>query len=266
MDLFSYDDTANQSSLEFVTIQQQLPGNVKNNNAETANSATPPMVNILTLKSGHSPSAEVNQLVNTARNFGMQTATIISTENASASQLAKVFGKAWMDTGGQIKLHINLVKNANLADIKTQTTANPADMIILTTQTEESRAIRPYLDIATPIFGFSTTYAGMIRDPLDAPLSALRFLDMPWMINRDSTEYDAYRSGAVTLTSGTAQRLYALGVDAYMLLSSRLQNPTANILINGLSGKLQVGTDGKITRELVLGRFSRTGVVAEQAP
>lgn len=211
-----------------------------------------------------SVDAEAAQLVKIAREYGMQSAAIVTTDNPLSAHMAKAFSDAWTAEGGQLKLQVAVTATTELADLKAQVAGQPADMIVLAASAEEARSIRPYLDIATPTFGFSHIYAGIAHEPLDAMLSAIRFVDLPWMLNPDNSSWAAYRMASADLPPGEMQRWFALGVDAYQLLQTLAQHKSATI--NGLTGKIRVSSAGEITRELALGRFSSGGIVVEKLP
>ncbi len=215
---------------------------------------------------GLSVDAEAAQIAKIARDYGMQTATIVTTTSGISGHMTKAFNDAWVIEGGQIVQQIDLSEKSELADIKAQVAGHPADMILIAGNAEESRAIRPYLDLATPTFGFSHIYAGSTHDPLDTALSAVRFVDLPWLLNPDDPAFASYKAAAADLPPGEMQRWFALGADAYQLLLTLAQQPNKAATIRGLTGKIRIESSGEITRELALGSFSADGIVTEKLP
>lgn len=215
---------------------------------------------------GLSIDAEAAQIAKIARDYGMQTATIIVSKTPLSAHMAKAFGNAWINEGGQIIAQVNVDENTVLADVKTQLSAQPPDMILIAGNAEEARAIRPYLDAATPTFGFSHIYAGINHEPQDAALLAVRFIDLPWLLNNSDAAFVAYQAAAADLPQGEMQRWFALGVDAYQILLALTQQPRQSVTIRGLTGKIRIDEKGEITRELALGRFGTDGVVLEKTP
>lgn len=226
-------------------------------NADTAN-------NFYTF--GLSIDAEAAQIAKIARDYGMQTTTIITGKNPLSVHMKKAFGDAWVNEGGQIIAQVNIDENTVLADVKTQISAQPADMILIAGNAEEARAIRPYLDAATPTFGFSHSYAGINHEPQDAALLAVRFIDLPWLLDNNDATFAPYQAAAADLPQGEMQRWFALGVDAYQVLLALTQQPHQSVTIHGLTGKIRIDEKGEITRELALGRFGADGVVLEKVP
>jgi outer membrane PBP1 activator LpoA protein len=62
------------------------------------------------------------------------------------------------------------------------------------------------------------------------------------------------------------QRWFALGVDAYQVLTAIAAQPDQPTSIRGLTGRIHIGADGTIDRSLAVGRFDGNGVILEQQP
>lgn len=215
---------------------------------------------------GLSIEAEVAQIVRLARNSGMQSATIVSSGSPVASRTAKAFNDAWLADGGEIRLSTGPGEGKTLSDMKAEIVSNPADMIFIAANAEEARVIRPYLDAGTPTFGISHLYSGLAHDPADSALNAIRFVDLPWILDPESKAFEGYRKAAAELPPGEMQRWFALGVDAYALLQHLSKSPSQGTILNGLTGKLRISPKGEISRELAVARFSSTGVAVERSP
>jgi len=215
---------------------------------------------------GLSIDDEALQIAKIAHGYGMQTAMVVTGKSPLSVRMTKAFADAWINQGGQIISQISVDENTALANFKAQLSAQSADMILVSTGAEEARALRPYLDVATPTFGFSHIYAGINHDPLDATLLAVRFADLPWLLNNNDATFAAYQAAAADLPQGEMQRWFALGVDAYQVLLALAQRPLKAATIHGLTGKIRINEKGEITRELALGRFGADGVVLEKMP
>lgn len=215
---------------------------------------------------GLSIETEAAQIVKIARDYGMQSAIVISAATPLATHMVEAFSAAWIAEGGQIRLQASFPKGSNFADLKAQAAAHPADMIFLAADAVQARAIRPYLDSATPTFGLSHIYGGNPKDPADAALSAIHFVDLPWLLNPDDPEFASYRNAAADLPPGETQRWFALGVDAYHILAALKKQPHAPLLLHGLSGKIHLDERGNLQRELALGQFRQDGVALEKVP
>jgi uncharacterized protein len=189
----------------------------------------------------------------------------VTTDSPVSSRMAQAFGEAWISEGGQIISHITINEKISLDDAKAQLATAQSDMIMLAANAEEARAIRPLLNIATPTFGFSHIYAGINHEPLDQALAAVRFIDLPWLIDESNPLFSPYRQAAADLPQGEMQRWFAIGVDAYQVLQV-LSRPTKEpVTIHGLTGKIIIDEKGRIARELALGSFGPDGVVLEKS-
>ncbi|MCB5188598.1 penicillin-binding protein activator [Methylobacillus caricis] len=209
---------------------------------------------------------EVAQVVQMAQRLGMQTATVVIGGNGLALRMAQAFIDKWNASGGQITLQLAAAESSSPTELQAQINANPADMIFIAANAEEARTLRPYLDAATPTFGISHLYAGIPHDASDDVLSAVRFIDMPWLLKPDAAEFSAYKNAASDLPPGEMQRWFALGVDAYNILDRLSRNPGQPFMLQGLTGKISVNSSGEITRELTSAHFSNNGLVVENSP
>lgn len=215
---------------------------------------------------GLSIEPEVAQIVRLARNAGMQSATVVSSGSPVAKRTAQAFHDAWLADGGEIRLQTGPDSDQSLADMHASIKAQPADMIFLGANPEEARAMRPFLDPSTPTFGISHLYSGLAFDPSDHVMNAVRFIDLPWILETENPAFAEYRAAAAELPPGEMQRWFALGADAYMVLQQLSLAPRHGTTINGLTGKLRITPKGEIERTLASGRFSNTGVVLEKSP
>jgi outer membrane PBP1 activator LpoA protein len=213
---------------------------------------------------GLAVDSEAQQVVRIARDLGMQTVTIVGTESSLSNRMIKTFGDAWVADGGQVRQQFGVNEDTDMQALKTDIQAHPTDMIFLATTADNARQIRPSLDAATPTFGLSHIYAGVLDNPDDAPLLAVRFVDMPWLLSPDT--FAAYKPAAQDLPSGEMRRWFALGADAYSLLQAVVQHPGTPATIKGLSGTLRINTDGSVSRELAVARFGRNGITVERLP
>lgn len=215
---------------------------------------------------GLSADVEASAIVKLARRLGMQTATIVLDDDKLAARVAQAFYDAWTRDGGQVSSQIVVTPSTDMAAFKTQIAGFRSDMIFLATDAEAARTIRPYLDIATPTFAISQIYSGIAQNTDDAPLNAIRFVDMPWLVDPQSAQFQDYADSASDLPPGDMQRWFALGADAYALISKIAKNNNPNdITLQGLSGKLRINGN-TIQRELPVARFSPKGIMIEQRP
>lgn len=204
---------------------------------------------------------EAGQLARLAREKGMQTAVVAVADSALAKRMAQAFIAAWTELDGVVVLQAEFSEQSNLLDIKEQIAAEPADLIFLAADAEKARRIRPYLNQATPTFGLSHIYDGEPGNPSNGVLQSVHFIDMPWLLNPNAPRYTAYREAAAALPP-KAQRWYAVGVDAWNVLSALAENPDGKLHLLGLTGNITL-RESRIQRELPLAQFRSDGIALE---
>ncbi len=127
-----------------------------------------------------------------------------------------------------------------------------ADMVFLALDHDTTRAVRPYLG-TIPGYATSSVHAGD-RGVLAAhDLSGITFVDMPWLLEPDHPAVMVYPRRE----AGSAEfdRLYALGIDAWRIAELLLAG-ARDLRLDGVSGELQLGPGGIITRTLRAARYA----------
>ena len=214
---------------------------------------------------GFSAIDEVRQIVKTARSLGMQRVTIISSPSPESSVIAKNFSEAWLESGGESSNIAEVDKNFDGEKIKNITNEKNSDVIFIATDNETARYVRPFMNPTIPSFGTSQIYSGIPIDSDDNVLKGIRFIDSPWMLDRENQKFAAYKEAASDLPPGEAQRWFALGADAYQILINLDPLPKDGISIDGLSGKIDISASGEIIRTLSNASFTANGVVLESS-
>lgn len=208
---------------------------------------------------------EVQQVVTLARAAGMQNAVIMMTDSTLSARVAQAFHTAWTAEGGQVQAQFVLTPDQDMTRLQSDLGKVRTDMIFLSVDPDTARNLRPFLDIGIPTFAISQIYNGIAQDQENAVLNAIRFVDMPWLLEPERADFAPYRKAAEELPPGDMQRWFALGVDAYHLAQALLQGKTTNLRMQGLTGMIRL-ENGRFTRELLVGRFSAKGVELERMP
>lgn len=143
------------------------------------------------------------------------------------------------------------------------------DFLFLAARPSEALLIRPQLRFhyasELPIYSTSA-----ILDPAivgNPDLEGVMFADMPWRVGGEGREFMAQFHAFGLNALDRSGRLYAFGADAYRLvplLHSR--SSSLGTGVNGLTGVLRVGANGRVERELDWGRFQRGKVLHAPAP
>lgn len=133
------------------------------------------------------------------------------------------------------------------------------DSVVLAISPQQARQIKPLLDFYyaydLPVFGSSNIYSGIPNPSKDTDLNGIQFCDMPWFIHPNQTDY-AQRGGQIQALPEQQARLFAMGVDAFNLtLQLKRLSHDAQSSYLGLTGKLSLGQDNMINRQLIWAEF-----------
>ena len=108
-----------------------------------------------------------------------------------------------------------------------------------------------------PVYATSHLFDGNPDPVRDIDLNGVQFADTPWLLNPVSPinlQLGAERPD----TQSRLGRLYALGADAFTLHPFLRQlEGSDEIFFDGLTGRLTLGTDRRVRRELVWAGFDQ---------
>jgi len=137
------------------------------------------------------------------------------------------------------------------------------DFIFLAADSKQGRLLKPQINFYhahdLPVYATSHIFSGK-KDPInDTDLNGVTFGDMPWMLRevgrvgvlRNSLQAD-WQGGKHT----QLDRLYALGVDSYMLLPQlEKMRDDRDLVLDGVTASLAMTRNLRIQRRLVWARF-----------
>jgi outer membrane PBP1 activator LpoA protein len=135
-----------------------------------------------------------------------------------------------------------------------------ADFLFLAARPSEGLLIRSQLRFHyagdLPIYSTSAIF-----DPArggNADLDGVLFADMPWRVGSEGAEFmSEFRAFGISALDRNG-RLYAFGADAYRLVPLLYnRSETLGSGVQGLTGVLRVGAEGRVQRELDWGRIHR---------
>ena len=129
------------------------------------------------------------------------------------------------------------------------------DYIFLAAQTSQAKQLRPALrfvlpDTSIPIYATSDSYEPETTNNSD--LNGLRFVDMPWVINRDDATAKLHDTIDAIWSVGlrNRSRLYAFGIDAFNLVSwLKTPQPQLASPLRGVTGWLALDQMGRVRRQ-----------------
>jgi len=134
------------------------------------------------------------------------------------------------------------------------------DLIFLAAQAQAGKLLRPQLRFyfagGIPTYATSAIYEEASRGNSD--LNGIQFPDMPWVI-APTADMAATRASLEEYWPGEASRrarLFAMGYDAFGL-ASQLTGPGGMLELDGVTGRLYLGRDGRIHRRLAWAKIRR---------
>lgn len=236
-----------------------------------------------------SPEDEARQVAERAWADGHQFALALTPANDWGDRLYKTFARRYEQLGGEVAKHVVYsTTEQNFASavqallnidsskqrfrelqetlqrqLHTETRGiGGGGFIMLAGTPAAGRQIGPqllyYRAETIPVYATSHIYEGVTDRTADADMNGFMFVDMPWLLDDNQkttplyTNIDQYWGDRLH----SDPRLYAFGIDAYRILSQlgRLALDQS-LRFNGMSGRLSVGEDGRIHRQLMWARF-----------
>lgn len=132
---------------------------------------------------------------------------------------------------------------------------NDIDVIFLAITSEQARSVRPQLDFfhARSVTRLGTSrVASLDDDPKkNKDLNTIYYPDAPWVL-RKSMANDPLRKNIIDTfpnANGAYAKLYALGADAYQLITN-LDDLSSGARLEGYTGGLELSPEGRINRYL----------------
>ena len=215
---------------------------------------------------------EAQRIAEFATSNAMQNILILTTDNEPARQMLQSFVQAWKTERGFSLKIITLKPSADnvkesfdlnqLMDLKAHMNLEAQDMLLLAMSEPEIKNVRPYLDISMPTMTFSNI--NMLDNNADTnmALNAIYFVDIPFLLTPNSSQFSDYREPSASLKSNELKRYFALGVDYLHIL---IADPSDNdFIIQGLTGKLSINHGSQINRQLSVAKFTDQGIVLEK--
>lgn len=188
---------------------------------------------------------------------GMRNVAMVVANNALAKRIQDSFEQEWLRMGGGIAARITFGSDANDAtrvatamEKTNEKVGAKADAVFLAADPAAARFIRPYLPTGMPVFATSHTVDPRAEAVTNLDLENVRFLEMPWFVERDHPAVMAYTKPLQTMAV-EYERLYALGIDAWRLgqLIVKTENARSPPQLDGVTGRITL--DGRqFTRAL----------------
>ena len=199
--------------------------------------------------------AEAQLVAQTAFAEHYKSAILVSAKSALAQRSREAFADVWKRLGGNIKAAYEFGPQTDLHALKQTLSTAAVDMIFLAADTEQARAVRPFLNNVIDVFATSQVNSERGDALANVDLNGIRFVEMPWLVQPDHAAVMVYpRPDGI---ASDLERFYALGIDAFRVAAALIEGPR-RFSLDGVTGKLSL-EGNQVTREPVQAVF-RNGV------
>jgi len=236
-----------------------------------------------------SPEDEAIQVADRAWFDGHANALIITPDTQWGERIFNAFNTQWEQLGGKTLEHIRLDPNSqdfatpikNILNVDNSDNRakilksrlnrklhtefrrrQDVDIIFIATAPVIGRQLLPQLRFYRAddidVYSISHIYTGILNSQADSDMNNLIFADMPWILDPEY-EYSPIQNtlnNSINQNKSNYRRLYALGVDAYRIISQlgTLANKSGEAY-TGATGHLKLTNDGRIHRRLIWAQF-----------
>jgi outer membrane PBP1 activator LpoA protein len=182
---------------------------------------------------------------------------ILTGSPAWAQRAAGAFEARWSELGhtGQrfaLPSSDGRVDPALLQDLKARLEVDPPELLFAALDVAELRQVRTFAGSALPLYGGASINPGRTPGLGATELDGIHVVDLPWLVLPDHPAVMVYPRQADPETPLYMQRLYALGIDAFLVARQVAAQPAtqggAPLRIDGVTGRLTLGADVPLTR------------------
>ncbi|MDH5537568.1 MAG: penicillin-binding protein activator, partial [Betaproteobacteria bacterium] len=198
--------------------------------------------------------AEARQVAQFALKQGQLNAITVFADTPILQRIHHAFVDEFLRGGGRHVAQVPFSAEPEaLGRLKDTALLKTADMAFLALDLQRARLARPYLG-PLALYATSQVNPGDAGPLVNFDLAGVRFLDMPWLLQRDHPAVMIYPRrdfhGVLDL-----ERLYALGIDSFRVGQALLTGTTGPAL-DGVTGHIILGGDRLFVRELAAAQFT----------
>ncbi len=205
------------------------------------------------------PEDETLQVARKMLNKGHKKIAIVVPDSSWGRRLRSSFANAFTRGGGKAIITINYSKkSAAYSDISKALLKkkDSIDAIFLAASPSQARGIQPLLyqgKLKTiPVYATSHIYSGLANQYRNIKLEGIRYTEIPWIL-------EVSKKGLPQ--DSKFPRLRALGMDALMVAKGMTTITTGSAL-NGRTGRIQIGRDRTLHRQLKWAKFNGGSPIA----
>ena len=201
----------------------------------------PPQVLVL----GLSLEEEARQVADwAAQEHPAGRALVLSGKAAWQQRAAGAFTARWTRLGynnASVELPITdgYVDATALSDLRSRLALDRPELVFAALDAGALRQVRSSLGTSVPTYALSAANPGRAPGLSVPELDGVRLVDLPWTVQPDHPAVMVYPR-PVDSDSLDMQRLYALGIDAFQVARTLVQQPGADFELDGVTGRLSV--------------------------
>lgn len=202
---------------------------------------------------GLSPDDEATQVAEFALRRGQKNALVMVPNSKWGQRLEAAFTNAYRSRGGQV-LHVARYSNApagylNQVQAALQATQGKAQMVFLAASPSQARLMRPLLQAQAsllPVYATSHIFSGQPNPSKDNDLDGIIYTEIPWVLETQK---------AGRLGSSKYPRMFALGIDAFVIAKNLNKLARSNSVLRGKTGQTRLLPNRRIQRRLDFATF-----------
>ena len=202
------------------------------------------------LVAGLSIEDEAKQAAEWAAREHPQGRALIFTGNAAwAQRAADAFEARWSELG-HTSQRLTVLSSEGRVDplilsaLKTRLEVDPPELMFSALDVVELRQVRAQTGTSIPLYAGSAGNPGRAPGMAMSELNGLRVVDVPWLVRPDHRAVMVYPRPLEAEQSLTMNRLYALGIDAFLVARELVLRPGGPFVIDGVTGRLEVDPAG----------------------
>jgi outer membrane PBP1 activator LpoA protein len=201
----------------------------------------PPQVLVL----GLSLEEEARQVADwAAQEHPAGRALVLSGKAAWQQRAAGAFGARWTRLGrnnatAELPINDGYVDANALLELRSRLASDRPELVFAALDAGALRQVRSSLGTSLPTYALSAANPGRSPGMSVPELDGVRLVDLPWTIQPDHPAVMMYPR-PVDSDSLDMQRLYALGIDAFQVARTLVQQPGSDFELDGVTGRLSV--------------------------
>ncbi len=211
---------------------------------------------------GLNVESEAQHVARMAATSGRRHAVILADRSELSKRLKAAFADMWLQIDPDFSAEDMEISSPKKLSMLSRQNDDNRNVIFFALNAFNSESVRPFIRPGIPVYATSLVFGN--KDPAHfEKLEAVRFTDMPWLIQTELASIQHYYSPDIPVDI-SLQRFYALGIDAFQLALKILEyhSPGA-IVLDGISGFIHLDLPNYFNRRPVSAIFRQGRIVPD---